>query len=571
MPHLVVAEELEIYEPNIRQCYYTYERRLKYYKNYTQSHCESECLVDYMLDLCGCVPYYMPHFPDTNICGTDLDCYFTANNHLYTPELDADTAHALIDDCHCLPTCTQLSYTIQITELVQDPRYSGTSLQITNKAPFFTKDIRTELHSLSEFFANCGGSLGVSIFSIVELVYFCTAKFSAVESTVSEYVRKSTIHGIAYVGDDERHKFESTKSSPNSALFYSVFLQNILLQRDDQDNYDILAQFLPRTKILTAKWLTYLKDNSRLNFIVSIIPSTFDELRGKKEKLWSRDYGFTDGLPLDNYTYPFRAFNVDDSFSVSFEVDSGQFCLFDSEYGMLLHAPDEVPLYDRHSVYSVITADQFHMVEITPHLVVAEGIEKYDPNVRKCYYTYERKLKYYKTYTRNHCEAECFAEYALAQCGCVPYYMPHFPGTKICGTDLKCFWTANYKLFAPELKAGTAHAPIDDCNCLPTCIQMSYSYQVTPLTRKPGDSGSGLQIRIKAPFFTKNIRTELHSLSEFFSNCGGSLGLFLGVSIFSLVELIYFCTVRLYLHSKRSDRKRCSEKTNEPMNSTFVE
>ncbi|XP_037043764.1 pickpocket protein 28-like [Bradysia coprophila] len=490
-------------------------------------------------------------------------------------------------------------------------------------------------------------------------------KFSAVESTVSEYVQKSTIHGISYVGDGERNKFEriwwfvmlicstfgacyliyqayrTMNENPiiespalnKAPLWYVPFpafticptikkelttfalnktnwpdfaqkflpknlfdlsyslsvvptidLQNLLLQRSDQDNYKILSQALPEIKVKSASWLkrgneiydiTWQKTITSIGACITfnmydekdllrdgVIPSTLAELTDKKEQLWSRDSDFTKGLPVEDYTYPLRALTINQMFLTHFNVNQvRRLSQFDSKFTVIFHTPDEVPLFERHVVFTTIKADTFSFVEITPHLVVSEGIEKYEPNVRNCYYTHERHLKYFKIYTQNHCELECLANYTLNQCGCVPYFMHHFNDTKICGTDLDCYWTALHDLFLPEFKDDGTHALIDDCNCLPTCTQLSYTIQVTELDRQPGRSS--LQITYKLPFFTKNVRTELHSLSEFFSNCGGSLGLFLGVSIFSIIELIYFCTVRLYLHSKRSDREKSSEKTNE--------
>lgn len=52
--------------------------------------------------------------------------------------------------------------------------------------------------------------LSVQIIEVLEFEISNTfqSKRSPVESTVSEYVSKSTIHGMAYVADDERHKSE---------------------------------------------------------------------------------------------------------------------------------------------------------------------------------------------------------------------------------------------------------------------------------------------------------------------------------------------------------------------------
>lgn len=142
------------------------------------------------------------------------------------------------------------------------------------------------------------------------------------------------------------------------------------------------------------------------------------------------------------------------------------------------------------------------------------------------------------------------------------FFAADYSGTKICGADLKCYWESSRKLFVPEFsnEDEDIHALIDDCDCLPTCTQLTYAIHTTSLSGEAGETP--MYISYKDPFFKKEIRSELHSLSEFFSSCGGSLGLFLGVSIFSIIELFYFCTVRLYLHSKRSGREKTPENTN---------
>lgn len=50
--------------------------------------------------------------------------------------------------------------------------------------------------------------------------------------------------------------------------------------------------------------------------------------------------------------------------------------------------------------------------------------------------------------------------------------------------------------------------------------------------------------------FTKN---ELIGFTEFLSNTGGLLGLFMGFSVISLIEIVYFLTLRPYCTLKRSE------------------
>lgn len=54
-----------------------------------------------------------------------------------------------------------------------------------------------------------------------------------------------------------------------------------------------------------------------------------------------------------------------------------------------------------------------------------------------------------------------------------------------------------------------------------------------------------LKLLFKKDNFIMINRSETNTMSEFISSCGGLLGLFMGVSVLSIVELIYFLTLRL--------------------------
>lgn len=53
-----------------------------------------------------------------------------------------------------------------------------------------------------------------------------------------------------------------------------------------------------------------------------------------------------------------------------------------------------------------------------------------------------------------------------------------------------------------------------------------------------------LGVYYKESQFITSRRSELYGLTDFLANCGGLLGLCMGVSLLSLVELLYFCLVR---------------------------
>lgn len=64
---------------------------------------------------------------------------------------------------------------------------------------------------------------------------------------------------------------------------------------------------------------------------------------------------------------------------------------------------------------------------------------------------------------------------------------------------------------------------------------------------------SSLSIFFKENQFITSKRSELVGLTDFVSSCGGLLGLFMGVSILSIVEFIYYFSLRLFC-SIRSEK-----------------
>lgn len=55
-------------------------------------------------------------------------------------------------------------------------------------------------------------------------------------------------------------------------------------------------------------------------------------------------------------------------------------------------------------------------------------------------------------------------------------------------------------------------------------------------------------------------RSEFYGVAAFIANCGGFLGLFMGFSILSLVEILYYSTIRNLCNYLM--RKRIGEESN---------
>lgn len=91
-------------------------------------------------------------------------------------------------------------------------------------------------------------------------------------------------------------------------------------------------------------------------------------------------------------------------------------------YSLIIHKPDELPMGVFQYFSFVIPTSSFILIEPEMH-IISKDFEKASLEKRKCYLRGERKLKYFKVYTKNNCEVECVSMFASRSCGCVPFDM----------------------------------------------------------------------------------------------------------------------------------------------------
>lgn len=140
------------------------------------------------------------------------------------------------------------------------------------------------------------------------------------------------------------------------------------------------------------------------------------------------------------------------------------------------------------------------------------------------------------------CEMECQAKIFLRFCGCIRYFLPRFyDDIIICGrSDDECVKDVTDKI---QTRPNSSFS----CKCLPGCFEISYDAEVSmapllqnaPILQKRELSEpnvSIVHIFYKNNYFRSQKKEELIGFTEFLSNTGGLLGLFMGFSVFSIVE-----------------------------------
>ncbi|XP_037814491.1 pickpocket protein 28 [Lucilia sericata] len=321
--------------------------------------------------------------------------------------------------------------------------------------------------------------------------------------------------------------------------------------------------------------------------------SLIDDFKFETEKRnrtdWNVELGYKDNAEPE--TYPHRVLGPGAKAGLDLVLrgiaeDFDNLCRGPVQgFKILLTTPGEMAQASRQ--YFRIPFGQEVLIAIKPKIITtSDGLQHYEPSRRQCYFQNERYLSYFQNYTQNNCELECLSNFTMHMCGCVKFSMPRTEDTPVCGSGkINCMNEAEDQLSMREFEQGIATSGENyrgptSCNCLPSCTsiayeaeisQADYDHQLSMKNREDeansneADVGepkrSRLSIFFKEAQFLTSKRSELYGTTDFLANCGGLLGLFMGVSTLSIVEIIYFCTVRLITNLKMRRKKRKEMKT----------
>jgi amiloride-sensitive sodium channel len=207
-----------------------------------------------------------------------------------------------------------------------------------------------------------------------------------------------------------------------------------------------------------------------------------ESFKGKKSKAVKENWTLDKGYAKDyrGNAIPHRALkNVRFTALMNLKaINAENICpVLGKVFMVILHKPNEIPTFF-HNEYFVpfnhITTYQLIAISYRAN----EEIRKYSPITRGCYFQDERKLKFFKTYTKSQCDIECLTNYTLKSCGCVKFSMPHEQSTPICDIDdMACYSAAKDRW--PEDDEDEQIA----CNCLQTCNDISYRVKYTKESR----------------------------------------------------------------------------------------
>ncbi|XP_029342234.1 pickpocket protein 11-like [Acyrthosiphon pisum] len=210
-----------------------------------------------------------------------------------------------------------------------------------------------------------------------------------------------------------------------------------------------------------------------------------------------------------------------------------------------VHSPYEVP--DVACRIFPSPENFYKTLDVTALSIYSTPEIKYlSPKQRGCRFLDESELEISEIYTYNICRNQCRMDQARKLCGCVPYFYKPIKKYKIC--DVKGMHCLDqHKDFLIKLRNTTGIDEKVNCGCYPPCDDVNYIVE--------GDNtiqwflGTNLKWGlIKYPRMRLK-RNVLFGFTDVLVSIGGTAGLFLGCSVLSFLEIIYFFTFRLAIMS----------------------
>ncbi|XP_060655313.1 pickpocket protein 28 [Drosophila nasuta] len=280
---------------------------------------------------------------------------------------------------------------------------------------------------------------------------------------------------------------------------------------------------------------------------------------GNESVPWDPEIGYPKDLPNRYYPRPAVGSGITMGFSVVLDAQLNEyFCSSTNGPGfkLLFHNPITTPDMKDEGLVVGIGYEMNFRLEVSRSEAMP-SIRSIAINSRQCIFMDERKLLYHNHYSRRNCENECYAKFLYEACACIPHKYPHiYRNASVCTVgDTICIRRA-------MRLENAAQAAKCRKQCLPGCFDLSYLADALyfPLAKRDFRIANSLVASMNKSYLLDNIavvnlyyresayygsmKNVYIGLTEFLSNIGGVMGLFMGFSVISLAEMFYFLILK---------------------------
>ncbi|XP_050324973.1 sodium channel protein Nach [Bactrocera neohumeralis] len=245
------------------------------------------------------------------------------------------------------------------------------------------------------------------------------------------------------------------------------------------------------------------------------------------------------------------------------DSDYGELGLYSDGFKVLLSENEGYP--SAHSVIKFTPLKQETFLGVRPlETYCSRAVKALSIDERQCVLPDEFPLKHFEKYVGNNCMLECRVETTLRMCGCITYFFyTNHTHERICAIkDIPCL-LANFTALVGRYRK-------DQCYCPNSCESIQYNVELTSAELQIDiptvdefyagvqDNHSVIHIYLNSQVYLRVRRDLLSSMVTLVSNLGSAFSLFVGISMVSIVEVIYYVTVvfrKYYLQELKAREK----------------
>ncbi|EPB75452.1 Amiloride-sensitive sodium channel [Ancylostoma ceylanicum] len=133
-------------------------------------------------------------------------------------------------------------------------------------------------------------------------------------------------------------------------------------------------------------------------------------------------------------------------------------------------------------------------------------------------------------YDRENCEIQCSVEHYKQQCGCIPFFAEKQDGRECTLAEMAT--CRRKELLLPGGKRG--------CLCPVECEKIDYTYSPVVYIKKHHRNRSSIEIQMLSRHLEVNEQLKRIKAVDLLSYVAGSMGLFLGMSCVTLLEIFVY-------------------------------
>ncbi|XP_045448047.1 sodium channel protein Nach-like isoform X1 [Melitaea cinxia] len=178
------------------------------------------------------------------------------------------------------------------------------------------------------------------------------------------------------------------------------------------------------------------------------------------------------------------------------------------------------------------------------------------PQQRACRFHDENEDGLYPHYSYSACNVLCRKRAQMELCQCIDHFMLDTTESERCNiSGMWCLHSHSKDL--TTLKPHWAKRPGLSCNCLPSCNETEITILKDVITTlKPKKYITYVEMVLAYLPTERFKRNVVRSRLDLVVSVGGTAGLFVGASLLSFVELIFFFTVRFISNVLMEKRKQ---------------